>query len=137
MAEIKTTANDASVDDFIASVEDPVRRADATALRELFERVTGFPAVMWGPAIIGFGSFHYQGRSSSGEWMIAGFSPRKAAQSLYGLRAAYEMGGFAESLGKHSSAKSCIYVKKLSDIDQAELERMIRLQLELGPVYEA
>ena len=135
MAEIKTTANSLSVDDFIASVEDESRHSDAVALREIFERVSGLPAVMWGTAIVGFGSFHYKGKSSEGEWMIVGFSPRKASQSLYGLRGAYDEGSFAESLGKHTTAKSCIYVKRLSDVDLGELEKLIAAAMAREPDF--
>jgi len=134
MAEIKTTANAGSVDEFLASIEDPVRRADGIALKEIFERVTGEPAVMWGPAIVGFGTFHYTGTSSAGEWMTVGYSPRKASQSLYGLHGAYEENpGLVEALGKHSTAKSCIYVKKLADVDVAALEQLIRAAMERDP----
>lgn len=134
MAEIKTTANAGNVDEFLASIEDPVRREDGIALKELFERVTGEPAVMWGPAIVGFGTFHYTGRSSAGEWMTVGFSPRKAAQSLYGLHGAYEENPeLAEGLGKHTTAKSCIYVKKLADIETTVLEKLIRAAMERDP----
>lgn len=125
MAEIKTKATDDSVDEFIAGVEDPVRRADAVVIRELMERVSGFPAVMWGTSIVGFGTYRYQGRSSSGDWPIIAFSPRKASQSLYGLHGAYVAGGFAERLGKHKAAVSCIYVNKLSDVDLAVLEELV------------
>lgn len=136
MAEIKTTANALNVDEFIASVEDPIRRADAIAVRDLMQRVSGFPAVMWGPAIIGFGSFHYKGRSSEGEWMIVGFSPRKAATSLYGLAGAYFADPqFAETLGKHTTGKGCIYVKRLSDIDVTVLERLVAAAMTREPDF--
>lgn len=137
MAENKTTANELSVDAFIASVDDPGRRADALALREIMERVTGYPAVMWGGSIIGFGSFHYKGRSSEGEWMIVGFSPRKTAISLYGLHGAYDHGEYAEKLGKHTTGKGCLYAKRLSDLDVAVLERLIADAIALGPEYAA
>ena len=135
MAEIKTTANKLSVDEFIAGVEDDGRRADAVALREIFERVAGFPAVMWGTAIIGFGSFHYKGKSSEGEWMIVGFSPRKAALSLYGLHGAYAESSFADDLGKHTTGKGCIYVKRLSDVEPAVLEKLIAAAMAREPDF--
>ena len=134
MAQIKTTANALSVDDFIASVEDPARRVDAVELRALMERVSGFPAVMWGTAIIGFGSYRYQGASGrGGEWMMVGFSPRKAALSLYGLHGAYAADEFAETLGKHTTGKGCIYVKRLGDIDTAVLEKLIAAAMAREP----
>jgi hypothetical protein len=111
-----------------------VRRADGIALKEIFERVTGEPAVMWGPAIVGFGTFQYTGRASAGEWMTVGYSPRKAYQSLYGLHGAYaENPQIAETLGKHTTGKGCVYVKKLVDIDAAVLEQLIRAAMERDP----
>ena len=133
MAEIKTTANALSVDEFIASVEDEGRRVDAVELRATMERVTGFPAVMWGTAIIGFGNYRYKGRSSEGDWPIVAFSPRKAALSLYGLHGAYVEGGFAEKLGKHTIGKGCIYVKRLSDVDPGVLEALIAAAMAREP----
>jgi len=134
MAEIKTTANERSVDEFLASIEDPVRRSDGIELKALFERATGEPAVMWGPAIVGFGTFHYTGKSSAGEWMTVGYSPRKASQSLYGLHGAYEENpALVEALGRHTTAKSCIYVKTLADVDLEVLERLIRAAMERDP----
>ena len=134
MAEIKTTANALSVDEFITGVDDPAREADALSLREIMERVTGFPAVMWGTAIIGFGSYRYKGASGrGGDWMIVGFSPRKAALSLYGLHGAYAAGDFADTLGKHTTGKGCIYVKRLSDVDLGVLEKLIAAAMAREP----
>jgi len=134
MAEIKTTANDSSVDEFLASIEDLVRQADGLELKGIFERATGQPAVMWGPAIVGFGSFTYTGRSSGGDWMTVGYSPRKAALSLYGLHGAYvENPELAGALGKHTTGKGCLYVKRLSDVDIEVLERLIRAAMERDP----
>lgn len=134
MAEIKTTANDLNVDDFLARVEDPVRRADGVSLKALFERATGQSAIMWGPAIVGFGSFEYTGRASGGEWMTVGYSPRKASLSLYGLHGAYEENPeLASALGKHTTGKGCLYVKTLSDVDLDVLERLIRAAMERDP----
>jgi len=135
MAEIKTTANSLSVDDYLQSIDDPTRKSDGLALREIFERVTKQPAVMWGTAIVGFGSFHYKGRSSEGEWMVVGYSPRKAALSLYGMDGAYREGGFESRLGKHTMGKSCIYVKKLTDVDLGELEALIAAAMAREPDY--
>ena len=134
MTEIKTTANDGDVDGFLASIDDPVRRADGIALKALFERATGQPAIMWGPAIVGFGSFEYTGRASGGEWMTVGYSPRKASLSLYGLHGAYEENPeLATALGKHTTGKGCLYVKRLSDVDLDVLERLIRAAMERDP----
>ena len=134
MAEIKTTANDGDVDGFLASIDDPVRRADGIVLKELFGRASGQPAIMWGPAIVGFGSFEYTGRASGGEWMTVGYSPRKASLSLYGLHGAYEENPeLASALGKHTTGKGCLYVKRLSDVDLEVLEKLIRSAMERDP----
>ena len=126
MAEIKTKPSDASVDAFLDAVEHPVRRADGHTLRALMQRVTGEPAMMWGPSIIGFGSYNYRYASGHGGDMCRiGFSPRKANLVLY-------VGGFPEyqalleKLGKHKSSKACLYLNKLADTDPAVLEEIVR-----------
>ena len=126
MAETKTKPTTVSVDAFIASVEKPVRRADAAAVREMMERVTGEPATMWGPSIIGFGRYHYRYESGhEGDAPRLGFSPRSANLVLY-------VGGFAEydellaKLGKHKKSKACLYLNKLADVDMKVLEEIAR-----------
>ena len=126
MAEIKTRPTDVSVDAFLDGVEHPVRRADGQAVRAMMERVTGEPAVMWGPSIVGFGTYHYRyATGNQGDWCRIGFSPRKANLSLY-------LGGFPEyeellaKLGKHKRAVGCLYVNKLADVDLAVLEEIAR-----------
>ena len=126
MAETKTRPTKVSVDDFIAAVEKPVRRADAAILRDMMERVTGEPATMWGPTIVGFGSYHYRYASGhEGDSPRAGFSPRSANLVLY-------VGGFPEyeallaRLGKHRRSKACLYLGKLADVDLAVLEEIAR-----------
>lgn len=125
MAETKTKATAASVDEFIASVEKPVRRADAVVLREMMERATGEPAIMWGPSIIGFGTYHYRYASGhEGDMCRVGFSPRSANLVLY-------VGGFPEyeallaRLGKHKTSKACLYINKLADVDLSVLEEIV------------
>ncbi|HEX8215456.1 MAG TPA: DUF1801 domain-containing protein [Allosphingosinicella sp.] len=126
MAETKTKPTDASVDRFLEAVEHPVRRADGKALQALMERATGQPAVMWGPSIVGFGSYHYRYDSGhEGDACSVGFSPRSANLVLY-------VGGFPEyqsllaKLGKHKSSKSCLYLGRLADVDLAVLEEIAR-----------
>lgn len=126
MAETKTKPTDVSVDDFIAGVEKPVRRADAKILRDMMERVTGEPATMWGPTIVGFGSYHYRYASGhEGDSCRVGFSPRSANLVLY-------VGGFPEyeallgRLGKHKRSKACLYINKLADVDLEVLEEIAR-----------
>ena len=130
MAETKTRPTQVSVDDFIAAVDKPVRRNDALALRDLMERVTGEPATMWGPSIIGFGSYHYRYDSGhQGDACRIGFSPRSANLVLY-------VGGFPGydellgRLGKHKRSTACLYLNKLADVDIAVLEEIVRSTFE-------
>jgi Domain of unknown function (DU1801) len=122
----KTRPVERSVADFIAAVPDDVRREDAERLVELLSTKTGEPAVMWGPSIIGFGSYHYKtAAGTEGDMCRIGFSPRKTELVLY-LTDGYE--GKAEQLarlGKHRIGKSCLYVKRLANIDEAVLEELI------------
>ena len=126
MAEIKTKPTEVSVDAFLDGVEHPVRRADGKKVRAMMERVTGEPATMWGPSIIGFGSYHYRYASGhEGDMCRVGFSPRSANLVLY-------VGGFPEyeallaRIGKHKRSKACIYLRKLADVDSAVLEEIAR-----------
>jgi hypothetical protein len=127
MAEIKTKATDVSVDDFIETVPVPERRQDARKIRAMFERLTGEPAKMWGPTIIGFGQYRYKYESGhSGTMCRLGFSPRKTELVLYLLT---QEGGERERaqlarLGKHRTGKVCLYIKKLADVDEAVLEEL-------------
>jgi hypothetical protein len=126
MAETKTKPTDANVDSFLDEVEHPGRRADGKAVSEMMERVTGEPAVMWGPSIVGFGSYHYRYASGhEGDMCRVGFSPRSANLVLY-------VGGFADyeallaRLGKHKRSKACLYLGKLADVDLGVLEEIVR-----------
>ena len=126
-AELQTRPTDASVDEFIASVEDPVRRADAKKTLEMFTRITGETAVMWGPAIVGFGSrpLKYQtGREL--DWPIIAFSPRKQNMTLYVVCNSPKQPELLAKLGKHSTSVSCLYIKKLSDVDPKVLEAVVK-----------
>lgn len=121
----KTKETAASVDAYIAAVADPNQRADAEKICALMKRLSGEPATMWGPTIIGFGRYHYRYDSGrEGEMCRIGFSPRKGQSVLY-LIDGFE--GHAElmaRLGKHKTGKSCLYVKRLSDIDETVLEEI-------------
>lgn len=126
MAEAKTKPSTVNVDAFIAAVEKPVRREDAVVLREMMERVTGEPATMWGPSIIGFGSYHYQYASGrEGDTCRVGFSPRSANLVLY-AGSFPEYAALLERLGKHKAGKGCLYLNKLADVDLSVLEEIIR-----------
>ena len=134
MAEIKTKPTEVSVEAFIEAVEHPGKREDAKVLDALFRKVTGEPAAMWGPSIIGYGSYHYRYDSGhEGEMCRVGFSPRKAKHSLYiactcdGPEGA-QVEALLDRLGKHSRGNGgCLYVNKLADIDLGVLEEMIAL----------
>jgi len=132
MAELKTRATEVSVDEFIDALPDERRREEARALDEIYHRVTGLEPKMWGPSIIGYGSYDYRYDSGhSGTMCKAGFSPRKAALTLYlvgdyGARQATADALFA-LLGKHSAGKACLYVKTLGNVDLAALEGLIAL----------
>ncbi|WP_203334256.1 DUF1801 domain-containing protein [Planococcus beigongshangi] len=126
MYEQKTTQNDADVIEFIEQVENPKKRQDAYRLLEIFEELSGHPAKMWGPSIIGFGSYHYvYATGHEGDAPLVGFSPRKAKISLYIGTSEGENEPLLKDLGKHTSGKSCVYVNKLADIDEEALKKMI------------
>jgi hypothetical protein len=130
MAETKTRPTEVSVDSFIDGVADPVRREDARTVRAMMERITGEPARMWGPSIIGFGSYHYKYDSGhEGDACRLGFSPRKAELVLYVLTGEAEQAAQLARLGKHKIGKSCLYVKKLADVDMDVLEEITRSAL--------
>jgi hypothetical protein len=123
--ENKTRPTTASVEEFLACVEHPVRRADGLVLADLMGRVTGEPAVMWGPTMVGFGSYHYRTVSGrEGDYLVVGFSPRKSSLSLYGLTYAPESEGLLERLGKHKRGAGCLYVNTLADVDASVLEEL-------------
>lgn len=122
----KTTATEASVKDFLASVEPERKRQDAEALDALFRRVTGFQPRMWGPTIVGYGQYHYRyATGREGDFLATGFSPRKANLSIYIMPGYGDFGDLMARLGKHKTGKSCLYVNKLADIDLSVLEELI------------
>ena len=136
MSQNKTTENENSVPDFLQSVTDVQQRQDSEKLVEIFSAQTGFPAKMWGAAIIGFGSYHYKYASGrEGDAPLAGFSPRKGKIAMYFSSEYDGRDAFLEKLGKHQTAKVCVYIKRLSDIDIDILKKMItssvrRIQLD-------
>lgn len=128
MAENKTQATGASVEEFLTAVEHPVRRGDGFRLLALMSAITGEPAQMWGPTIVGFGRYHYKYASGrEGDTAAVGFSPRKASLSLYGLTNGPEAADLLCRLGKHKLSTGCLYVTKLDDVDEAVLAELIRL----------
>jgi len=126
-AEPKTKLTDANVKKFLNSVEDPQRRTDSLKVCELMQAITKQEPKMWGTAIVGFGTYHYVYASGrEGDWMQVGFSPRKNALTLYIMSgfSAYE--DLMKDLGKYKTGKSCLYIKKLEDIDLKVLKKLIR-----------
>lgn len=128
MAELKTKQHDADVIEFIdtfANTEQ--KREDSFALVKLMQEFTGQPPKMWGPSMIGFGSYHYKSNRSSqeGDWPLVGFSPRKAAISLYVYTGNPDHAYLLKDLGKFKIGKACIYINKLSDIDQDALKKLM------------
>jgi hypothetical protein len=129
MAELKTKQTSADVKEFILSfAETEQKRKDSFELLDLMKELTGFEPKMWGPSIIGFGSYHYKSERSrqEGDWPLIGFSPRKAAISLYVYTGAKEHEHLLEGLGKYKMGKACIYIKKLSDINQDVLKKLMK-----------
>lgn len=128
MSDIKTKVNDASVKDFIRSVDDETKRNDSFTLLEIYMRITGEPAKMWGSSIIGFGQYHYKSERSSQEadWMIGGFSPRKQNLTLYFLDGFENHTELLGKLGKHKTSKGCLYINKLADVDIKVLEQLVK-----------
>jgi hypothetical protein len=127
MAEIKTKATEVSAEDFLDAVPDPVRRADGKAVDAIMRRVTGLEPRMWGPTIVGYGSYRYQYESGhGGEMCRIGYSPRKAELVLYVLNDRPGLDDELVRLGKHRNGKSCLYIKKLADVDMAVLEAIVR-----------
>lgn len=128
MAENKTQPTRQSVDEFLKAVEDDQRRQDCYALVEMMRDVTGEESKMWGPSIVGFGSYHYKYASGQeGDWLEVGFSPRKRDLSLYLMGGLVSQKELLDKLGKHQTGKSCLYVNKLTDVDQAVLRALIEI----------
>lgn len=126
MAELKTKRNNADVAQFLAGVSDEQKRADCDVLMTIMKRVTGEEAAMWGGSIIGFGSYHYRYESGrSGDWMATGFSPRKTALTLYIMQGFSGHEDLMKQLGRHKTGRSCLYIKRLSDVDLIVLEKLI------------
>jgi hypothetical protein len=126
MPENKTKPTAVGVDDFLDSVPDEGRRADARKVRDMMERISGYPAVMWGPTIVGFGRYHYRYDSGhEGDAARIGFSPRAKELVFYLMCGVPRHQALMDRLGKYRTGKSCLYVKRLADIDESVLEALI------------
>lgn len=126
MADMKTKVTAHSVQDFLDSCPNEERRIDAEALVKLMQKVTGKKPVMWGPSIVGFDSYHYIYESGrQGDMPIVGFSPRKAANVLYGILGFEGVDVLLARLGSHTTGKGCLYIKRLANVDKAVLETFV------------
>lgn len=126
MSGNKTIPNSSSVQDFLNAVQDQQKREDCYVLMDLMKKITGKDPVMWGPSIVGFGSYHYKYDSGrEGDMLLTGFSPRKRNLTIYIMAGFERYDRLMDKLGKHSTGKSCLYVKKLEDVDMAVLTEII------------
>jgi len=126
MAENKTKATKASVTEFVNSIEDRQKRADVRKVAAMMRKATGKRAKMWGTSIVGYGTYRYQYASGrEGEFMITGYSPRKQALAVYILPGFKRFDALLSKLGTHKTGKSCLYIKRLSDVDENVLQRLI------------
>ncbi|MEJ6639351.1 MAG: DUF1801 domain-containing protein [Octadecabacter sp.] len=135
--DTKTHATPVDPRSFIEAVDQPVRRADALVLDDLYRRITGWRPRMWGQTIVGYGSYHYVYDSGrEGDSLAAGFSPRKANLSLYIVPGYQDYDAILSRLGKYKMGKSCLYINKLSDVDMGVLEELIRTGVtDLAKIY--
>ncbi len=127
MAELKTKPNNLSVDDFLNSIEDGKKRQDCYTVLGLMKKLTGEEPKMWGSSMVGFGTYHYKYASGrEGDWFVTGFSPRKQNLTLYIMSGFSRYDELMVKLGKHKTGKSCLYIKKLEDIDLTVLKELIK-----------
>ena len=127
MAELKTKVNDAPVEKFLDSVKDEQTKKDCFTLLDLLKKTTKQEPKMWGSSIVGFGTYHYKGKSGrEGEWFVTGFSPRKQNMTVYFCTGFHNMEPFMKKLGKFKTSVGCLYFKNLSDIDIKMLTEMIK-----------
>ena len=138
MAELKTKQTDESVEEFLNRIPDAERREDCFAIAKLMEEITGHKPRMWGPSMVGFGSYHYKYASGrEGDWLMTGFSPRKKDLTLYLMMGFEKHQELMKQLGKHSTGKSCLYIKRLSDIHLPTLKKLIKASMKQLKEYGA
>jgi uncharacterized protein DUF1801 len=127
MAELKTKQTTASVEEFLNSVADESRRKDCFRVLEMMKAATNAEPAMWGTSIVGFGRYRYKYESGTkGEWFLVGFSPRKQDLTLYIMPGLERYPSLMKKLGKHKTGKSCLYIKKLEDVDVPTLKQLIK-----------
>lgn len=138
MPEPKTKPTQASVKEFLNQIPDKERRDDCFAVAKIMEEITGEKPKMWGPSIVGFGTWHYKYASGhEGDWPISAFSPRKKDLTLYMMMGFQKNADLMKQLGKHSTGKSCLYIKRLSDIHVPTLKKLIKWSIKELKVYTA
>ncbi len=126
MAELKTKLNDGNVDDFLNQVEDDQKKKDCLYLKNLMEEISQKQPKMWGNSIVGFGSYHFKYDSGrEGDWFLTGFSPRKQSLTIYIMNGFEREKELMGKLGKHSTGKSCLYIKRLEDVDKSILRELV------------
>jgi len=127
MSDLKTKPTSQSVKEFLNKVEPEEKQRDSFALLEMFQKITGEKAVMWGSSIVGFGSYHYKSERSKqeGDWPLTGFSPRKQNLTLYIMAGNKDNQELLDRLGKHKTGGGCLYIKRLSDVDQTVIGKLI------------
>jgi hypothetical protein len=128
MTELKTKASSTNVKEFLNSIPDENKKKDGFALLKILEEITGEKAKMWGTSIVGFGQYHYKSQKSSqeGDWMLTGFSPRKSSLTLYIISGFEGTEELLAKLGKHKTSVGCLYINKLSDVDEEVLKEIIK-----------
>jgi hypothetical protein len=127
MATLKTTPNKGSVKAFLDKLDDGQKREDCYAVLDMMQKITKAEPKMWGPGIVGFGDYHYKYESGrEGDWFLAGFSPRKQNLTLYIMAGFSRYDELMKKLGKYKTGKSCLYVKRLDEVDQKVLKELIR-----------
>lgn len=131
MSDLKTRPTDQSVELFLAGIDDAQKRQDCQAISEIMREVTGAEPRMWGENIVGFGSYHYRyATGREGDWPLTGFSPRKQNLTLYLSYGFEQHGELMQRLGKHKVGKACLYIKRLSDVDQNALRELVQRSVE-------
>ena len=127
MAELKTKQTEESVEAFLNGVADEKKRQDCFTILELMKQVTGMEPKMWGTSLVGFGSYHYKYKSGrEGDWFLTGFSPRKQNLTLYIMSGFSQYDALLSTLGKFKTGKSCLYIKKIEDIDFQTLRELVK-----------
>ena len=132
MAELKTRPNNQNVDDFLKKVSDPAKRKNCHRVLDIMKQITQQEPKMWGDSMVGFGNYHYQYTSGrEGNWFLTGFSPRKQSLTIYIMSGFDQFEHLMSQLGKYKNSKSCLYVKKLDDIDLGILKELIAESIKL------